>query len=162
MSIVVIIGGVITTIAVSSSKILTKVDMRSELQMEAQIIQNQLTSLALESEGVVAVEFEGESDVIQSMIIQNESLFHQYVFSDMILTYQLYEIIESDEEDEYNLIQTRELSSKVSKVQVVPSTEQELLNSEYMQFNISLTKSRGAETVDYELDNYIVFRNFKK
>ena len=92
MSIVVIIGGVITTIAVSSSKILTKVDMRSELQMEAQIIQNQLTSLALESEGVVAVEFEGESDVIQSMIIQNESLFHQYVFSDMILTLSLIHI----------------------------------------------------------------------
>ncbi|MDE5977898.1 MAG: type II secretion system GspH family protein [Turicibacter sp.] len=168
MTIMVIVGGVIVTITVSNSKILSKVDMRSELQMEAQIIQNQLTNVALDADGVVDVEFEENSDTIKYLIIQNENNLHVYAFSDTTLTYYLYEMIkvetddEADEKYEYHYLQEKELSSKVLNVQVLPSTKEELLNSKHIEFKVSLTKTSGVETVDYEIDNYIVFRNFKR
>lgn len=172
MSIMVIVGGVIVTITFSNSKILSKVDMRSELQMEAQIIQNHLTNVSLDADGVVEIEFEEDSDTIKSLVIQNENQLHIYAFSDSTLTYYLYEMIkgegedededEADEKYEYHHIETKELSSKVLNIQVLPSTKEELLNSEHIEFKVSLTKTSGAETVDYELDNYIVFRNFKR
>ena len=53
MAIMAIIGGVVTTMTISNNKILSKVDMKSELQMEGQIIQTQLTNVALESKGIL-------------------------------------------------------------------------------------------------------------
>ena len=44
---------------------------------------------------------------------------------------------------------------------MIPSTIEELQNSDHMEFNINLSTKRGAEIVNYRVDNYIVFRNFK-
>ena len=154
MSIMLIVGGVLTTMTISNNKILSKVDMKSELQMEGQIIQTQLMNVALESNGVIDCEFKNDSDEIQSLTIQGNQFIHKFIVSSSTLSYQK---LEDDE-----ILQERVLSSKISSIQVIPSTKEELKNSEHIQFNINLSMKRGPQTIDYQVDNYIVFRNFKK
>lgn len=154
MAIMVIIGGVVTTMTVSNNKILSKVDMRSELQMEGQIIQTQLMNVALESNGINHVEFIGNSDQIQSITIYDDDYLYKFTVSGSELIYQK---LQGDES-----LQKRVLSSNISNIQVIPSTLEELQNSDHMEFNINLSMKRGAQVVDYRVDNYIVFRNFKK
>lgn len=154
MAIMVIIGGVVTTMTVSNNKILSKVDMRSELQMEGQIIQTQLMNVALESNGINHVEFIGDSDQIHSITIYDNDYLYKFTVSGSELIYQK---LRGDES-----LQERVLSSNISNIQVIPSTIEELKNSDHMEFNINLSMKRGTQTVNYRLDNYIVFRNFKK
>lgn len=154
MAIMAIIGGVVTTMTVSNNKILSQVDMKSELQMEGQLIQTQLMKVALQSKGVIDVEFKGVSDEIESITIQDDQYIYKFILTDSTLTYQKLSGEEVKED--------RVLSDKISSIQVIPSTKEELKSSEYMEFNINLSMKRGAQTVDYQVDNYIVFRNFKK
>ena len=153
MAIMAIIGGVVTTMTVSNNKILSKVDMKSELQMEGQIIQTQLMNVALESSGVEHVEFINNSDKIRSIIIGDNQYLYKFTVSDNNLIYQK---LQDDQS-----LQERVLSSNISNIQVIPSTIEELQNSDHMEFNINLSTKRGAEIVNYRVDNYIVFRNFK-
>ncbi len=154
MAIMVIVGGVVTTMTISNNKILSKVDMKSELQMEGQLIQTQLMKVALNSNGVIDAKFKEGSDEIQSITIQDNQYTYKFTLSGSTLTYRKLEGEGS--------LQERVLSSKVSSIQVIPSIEEELKKSEYMEFNINLSTKRGSQTVDYRVDNYIVFRNFKK
>ena len=54
----------------------------------------------------------------------------------------------------------KQLSSHISKIVVIG--EEDLEKSSYMEFNITLEMKRGGQVVDYQIDNYIVFRNFKR
>lgn len=159
MAIMVIVGGVVTTMTVTNNKILSKIDMKSELQMEGQIIQTQLMKVALESNGVIEVEFIDDSDLIQSITIEDSQHKHKFKLSGSTLIYKKLEKEENLQEKE---LLSKELSSNISSIQVIPSTEEELKNSEHMEFNINLSTKRGAQIIDYRVDNYIVFRNFKK
>lgn len=154
MAILMIVGGVVTTMTVSNNKILSKVDMKSELQMEGQIIQTQVNKVALESKGISAVEFIDNNGHIKSISIEDEEYIYQFSVDNQQVIYQK---LSGDE-----VIQEKVLSSHVSSIEVNPSTEDKLLNSNYMEFNINLSMKRGAQVADYRVDNYIVFRNFKK
>ena len=116
---------------VSNNKILSKVDMRSELQMEGQIIQTQLMNVALESNGINHVEFIGNSDQIQSITIYDDDYLYKFTVSGSELIYQK---LQGDES-----LQKRVLSSNISNIQVIPSTLEELQNSDHMEFNINLS-----------------------
>ena len=59
-----------------------------------------------------------------------------------------------------NVLVEKQLSSHVSKIVVIG--EEDLEKSSYMEFNITLEMKRGGQVVDYQIDNYIVFRNFKR
>ena len=154
MAIMMIVGGVVTTMTVGNNKILSKVDMKSELQMEAQIIQAQVNKVALESKGISAVEFIDNNGHIKSISIEDEEYIYQFSVDNQQVIYQK---LSSDE-----VLQEKVLASYISSIQVIPSKEDDLLNSNYMEFNINLSMKRGAQVVDYRVDNYIVFRNFKK
>ena len=83
MAIMMIVGGVITTMTVSNNKILSKVDMKSELQLEGQLIQTQLNSVAFESNGVKEVVFKGDTDEIESLTLYDVSYDYQFVLDDL-------------------------------------------------------------------------------
>ena len=153
MAIMAIIGGVVTTMTISNNKILSKVDMKSELQMEGQIIQTQLTNVALESNGIYDVDFIENTDQIRSIMLDDGEYLHEFIISGNELIYQ--KLKNND------ILQKRSLSSNISNIQIIPSTLKELQNSDHMEFNINLSTKRGAEIVNYRVDNYIVFRNFK-
>ena len=153
MAIMAIIGGVVTTMTISNNKILSKVDMKSELQMEGQIIQTQLTNVALESNGIYDVDFIENTDQIRSIMLDDGEYLHEFIISGNELIYQ--KLKNND------ILQKRILSSNISNIQIIPSTLKELQNSDHMEFNINLSTKRGAESVNYRMDNYIVFRNFE-
>ncbi|WP_235069157.1 prepilin-type N-terminal cleavage/methylation domain-containing protein [Turicibacter sp. TJ11] len=154
MAIMAIIGGVVTTMTISNNKILSKVDMKSELQMEGQIIQTQLTNVALESKGIYDVDFIENTDQIRSIMLDDGEYLHEFIISGNELIYQ--KLKNND------ILQKRILSSNISTIQVIPSIEDDLIKSDHMEFNINLSMKRGTEIVNYHVDNYIVFRNFKK
>ncbi|MCU7208711.1 hypothetical protein NEH72_02470 [Turicibacter sp. 1E2] len=158
MSIMLMVGSVITVLSINNNKILDRIDTLSELQLHAQNIQAHLFNCILESEGVVDVEFDNEGNFLKSIVFKNEVFFHQYLVEDGKLIYKLYEI---NNEGKQELIQTQTVSSLIQKIQVIPSSSQDLKTSNYIELNVSLEKKRGMDTLEYQLDNYIVFRNFK-
>ncbi len=154
MAIMVIIGGVVTTMTVTNNKILSKVDMNSELQMEGQIIQTQLNKVALQSQGISAVEFIDDKGHIKSISIKDTEYIYKFSVENQQVKYQK---LSGDQ-----VLQEKVLSSHVSSIQVTPSKGEDLLNSNYMEFNVDLSMKRGIQVADYRVDNYIVFRNFKR
>lgn len=152
MAIMVVVGGVVTTMTFSNNKILSKVDMKSELQLEGQLIQTQLNSVAFESSGVKEVVFKGNTSEIESLTLYDGGYDYQFAVKGNTVIYRK---IQGE-----RVLTEKELSSKVSKIVVVPEGE-DLLRSNYMEFNITLEMKRGGQVVDYQIDNYIVFRNFK-
>ena len=154
MAIMAIIGGVVTTMTISNNKILSKVDMKSELQMEGQIIQTQLTNVALESKGIYDVDFIENTDQIRSIMLGDGEYLHEFIISGNELIYQ--KLKNND------ILQKRILSSNISTIQVIPSAIEELKNSNHMEFKINLSMKRGTQIANYRVDNYLVFRNFKK
>lgn len=152
MAIMMIVGGVITTMTVSNNKILSKVDMKSELQLEGQLIQTQLNSVAFESNGVKEVVFKGDTDEIESLTLYDVNYDYQFVLDHHTVIYRK---IQGE-----NVLVEKQLSSHVSKIVVIG--EEDLEKSSYMEFNITLEMKRGGQVVDYQIDNYIVFRNFKR
>lgn len=154
MAIMMIVGAVVTTMTVSNQKILSKVDMKSELQLEGQLIQTQLNSVAFESSGVKEVEFKGETGEIKSLTLYDASFDYQFILDESTV---IYKKIQGE-----TVLVERELSSHVSKIVILPSGEEVLKISSYMEFNIILEMKRGGQVVDYQIDNYIVFRNFIK
>lgn len=152
MAIMVVVGGIVTIMTFSNNKILSKVDMKSELQLEGQLIQIQLNSVAFGSNGAKEVVFKENTNEIESLILYDESYDYQFAVKGNTVIYRKIQ-------GEKVLIE-KELSSKVSKIVVVPEGEN-LLRSNYMEFNITLEMKRGGQVVDYQIDNYIVFRNFR-
>ncbi|MDO4926683.1 MAG: type II secretion system protein [Turicibacter sp.] len=154
MAVLGIIMATVTVMFISNSNFLSNVDKKSELQMEGQIIQTQLNKVALESKGISAVEFIDNNGHIKSISIEDE----EYIYHFSVDNHQvIYQKLSGDE-----VLQEKVLASYVSSIQVIPSIKDELLNSNYMEFNINLSMKRGAQIIDYRVDNYIVFRNFKK
>ena len=154
MAVLGIIMATVTVMFLSNSNFLSNVDKKSELQMEGQIIQTQLNKVALESKGISAVEFIDNNGHIKSISIEDEEYIYQFSVDNHQVIYQK---LSGDE-----VLQEKVLASYVSSIQVIPSIKDELLNSNYMEFNINLSMKRGAQIIDYRVDNYIVFRNFKK
>lgn len=152
MAVLGIIMATVTIMFLSNSNILSTVDKKSELQMEGQIIQTQLNKVALESKGISAVEFIDNNGHIKSISIEDEEYIYQFSVDNQQVIYQK---LSGDE-----VLQEKVLASYVSSIQVIPSKEGDLLNSNYMEFNINLSMKRGAQEIDYRVDNYIVFRNF--
>lgn len=154
MAVLGIIIATVTIMFLSNSNILSNVDKKSELQMEAQIIQKQLNKVALESRGISGVEFIDNNGHIKSISIEDGEYIYQFSVENQQVKYQK---LSGD-----RVLQEKVLSSHISSVQVIPSKEDALLNSNYMEFNINLSMRRGTQEIDYHVDNYIVFRNFKK
>ena len=68
MSIMLMVGSVITVLSINNNKILDRIDTLSELQLHAQNIQAHLFNCILESEGVVDVEFDNEGNFLKSIV----------------------------------------------------------------------------------------------
>lgn len=147
MAILGIVMATVTIAFTSNSNILSKVDMKSELQLDAQMIQEQLSTIALECSGVVANE--SNQLILQDSLIENN--IHLFELTEKSLGYKMIEI-GSDEET--TILKEKVLSNYVNGMSVE-------VNGRIIKYQIELIMKSGKNTESLTIENQIVFRNSK-
>ena len=143
-----ILGIIIATATVAftaNSNILSKVDMKSELQLDGQMIQEQLSTVALECSGVVT--YEQNRLVLQDSL--TESNVHAFELSGDSLVYKVNEV-QQDEAD--IVLKEKKLSTHVSGMNIE-------VDGTSMKYRVELSMRSGKNTEELVVENRIVFRN---
>lgn len=148
MAIIGIIMAAVTIMFTSNSNILSKVDKKSELQLEAQQIQEQLSTVALECSGI-------DEETIENHLILKDSvdtnLMHHFEVEQGVLRYKVIRKTVS----EITVISTKVLSKSVDSFYVKQSDDHKSIN-----YIIILKKSRGKSEENLTVENKILFRNY--
>lgn len=147
MAILGIIMATVTIVFTSNSNILSKVDMKSELQLDAQMIQEQLSTVALECSGVVS----NESDQLILQDSLTESNIHLFELNEKSLVYKMIEIGSNEEQV---ILKERVLSNYVNDMSVE-------VKGKIMKYQIELSMKSGKNTESLAIENQIIFRNIK-
>ena len=143
MAISTIIMGVVTTMFVSNSNILQKVDMNSELQLQAQLIEQKLNKIAMSSAGVV------DSSPLTLQDGEDETVHHIFEQEGT----ELYYYTKTKQAD-----QTEVMSQRSVLARYVDSFTSEF-DSISLSYDVEFKFTQGAQTETYGLENRIVFRN---
>lgn len=157
MGILSIILGVITIMFTANSKVFSKIDLNSELQLEGEMIQRELMKILPESQGIIDINFdtEGVEGEIISFTVGDKLYNHRFLLDNKEFYYQKLDL------EEGKILNERILSSNVDSIKINPQQEAEILTSKSVEFKIRLVKKKGTQEIEYEIDNYILFRNFK-
>ena len=146
MAITGIIMAAITIMFTSNINIFSKIDHNSELQLEAQQIQEQLSIVALECSGVANL----SENYLSLKDSQNSKIRHQFELEQGILTYRIIQIKGSEE----TVISTKVLSRYVELFEVNQNE-----NLKTIDYHIVLKKSQGKTAESLTIKNKILFRN---
>ena len=157
MGILSIILGVITIMFTANSKVFSKIDLNSELQLEGEIIQRELMKILPESKGIIDINFDtnGVTGEIISFTVGDEAYNHRFLLENKEFHYQKLDL------EEGKVLEEKLLSSNVDSIKINSQQEAEILTSTSVEFKIRLVKKKGTQEIEYEIDSYIVFRNFK-
>lgn len=152
-----IIVGVITTMFTTNSKVFSRIDLKSELQLEGEIIQRELMKILPEAKGIIDINFDtdGVTGEIISFTVGDETYNHRFLLENSQFHYQKLDL------EEGKILNERILSSNVDSIRIIPQQEEVVLTSKSVEFKIKLVKTKGTQEIVYEIDNYITFRNFK-
>ena len=155
MGLVVIILGVVTVVFTSNSKIMNKVDVKSELQLQGELIQRQLMMILPESKGIIEINYKSEdSPEIKSFIADDEMFWHQYLIENEKLSYQ------KIDKSTNNVVNETDLSTYVKSLIIEPENKAQVLSSKKIVLKINLVKVEGGKVGEYQIDQSVVFRNF--
>lgn len=157
MGILSIILGVITIMFTANSKVFSKIDLKSELQLEGEIIQRELMKILPESKGIIDINFDtnGVTGEIISFTVGDEEYNYRFLLENRTFYYQ-----KLDLEDD-KILNEKILSSNVDSIEINPQQEEAILTSKSVGFKIKLVKTKETQEIVYEIDKYITFRNFK-
>lgn len=155
MSLVVIILGVVTVTFTSYSKIINKVDMNSELQLQGEVIQRELMSILPESKGISDITYRSDTSKEISSFVANDELFlHQFFINNNQLIYQ------KIDKSTNKVLSERVLSTDVKSILIKPENKTELINTKKVVIAVNLVKTMGGKTSEYKIEQSIIFRNF--
>ncbi len=150
-------------IYISSTKSISKTEVKTMLQSEAQMIQYKLTPLAMESKGVNSIELDNlengntDNDFIKISSISFEGIdTNNYIFEvndkelNLLVDDKIYNL--SSNIDEFSIkVEESELNDK--------SIEDIIKESKSIEINIVLNKKRGFSDITYPISTIINFRN---
>ena len=148
MAITGIIMAAVTMMFTSNTNILSQIDHNSELQLEAQQIQEQLSTVALECSGVTDI---GQDYLILKDSENPEEILHQFNLEQGELTYRIIQKKDSEE----TVINTKVLSRSVEIFEVIQND-----NLKTIDYQIVLKKSQGKTAESLTIKNKILFRNY--
>ena len=148
MAITGIIMAAVTMMFTSNTNILSQIDHNSELQLEAQQIQEQLSTVALECSGIDDI---GQDYLILEDSENPEEILHQFNLEQGELTYRIIQKKDSEE----TVINTKVLSRSVEIFEVIQND-----NLKTIDYQIVLKKSQGKTAESLTVKNKILFRNY--
>ena len=148
MAITGIIMAAVTMMFTSNTNILSQIDHNSELQLEAQQIQEQLSTVALECSGIADI---GQDYLILEDSENPEEILHQFNLEQRELTYRIIQKKDSEE----TVINTKVLSRSVEIFEVIQND-----NLKTIDYQIVLKKSQGKTAESLTIKNKILFRNY--
>ena len=150
MAITGIIMAAVTMMFTSNTNILSKIDHNSELQLEAQQIQEQLSTVALECSGI------DEKSNFQKHLILNDAIninrTHHFEIQENYLVYQL---IEQTENQSNKVILSKVLSKHIASFSITNQIQG-------IEYSIDLVAKSGKTVETLKLANRIIFRNYKE
>lgn len=155
MGLVIIILGVMTVVFASNSKIMNRIDVNSELQLQGELIQRHLMMILPESKGIIEVIYKTEdSQEIKSFIADDEMFWHQYLIDNEKLSYQ------KIDKSTKKVVNETDLSTYVQSLMIEPENKAQVLSSKKIVIKINLIKVEGGKVGEYQIDQSVVFRNF--
>lgn len=146
MAIFAILMVTVTVAFTSNSNILSKVDMKSELQLDAQMIQEALSTVALECSGV-------ESSTLNRLVLKDSLALNQLHLFELNRNSLVYKVIEVHDNKE-DILSEKLLSKYVNSMSIEVHA-----NEKSMKYKIELSMTSGKNTERLMMENQIVFRN---
>ncbi len=146
MAISTIIVGVMTTMFVSQSNILQKVDRDSILQLQAKDIETTLNKIAMESKGPDSEEEEFNTKLTLKDAVDETK---RHIFEVMQR-----ELIYYTEDDDGNQSSKKTIGRYVDRFSGT-------FNLNSLSYSVEFKLVQGGKTTVYTLENRIVFRNYE-
>ena len=146
MAISTIILGVVTTMFVSNSSILHQVDMNSELQLQAQLVEQKLNKVAMSSTGAKL------TDTNEALILSDSAnLSDEHVFKQV--EDELHYVM-TEASDDQLIEQASVLARHVKSFEFNVDT-----GGNALSYTVIFEMTQGKEKETYTLKNKVVFRN---
>lgn len=165
LSIITVVLTIAYSIQISSIKILSKTEIKTMLQTESQVIQNEINKIGMQSSGVIEAIDVNDNDILDDITKSNvftkvkslslieyldgDKYIHEFKIEDSILSLVT---IEPDKTVK------KELSTYVDSINIKPIKDS-LKNSESIEIEIILYKNKGFNNINYKIPILINFRN---
>ena len=146
MAISTIILGVVTTMFVSNSSILHQVDMNSELQLQAQLVEQKLNKVAMSSTGAKLTDTNEALILFDSANLSDEHVFKQ-------VEDELHYVM-TEASDDQLIEQASVLARHVKSFEFNVDT-----GGNALSYTVIFEMTQGKEKETYTLKNKVVFRN---
>lgn len=169
LAITVVVLGSIYLFFLTSNKTLTSTEINSQLQSEAEIIQNNILRIGDEAVGLTSICSGGIEVLNKKYADFSPSLIDKLTVDSLKFKSGSEEAISYNEvkyEDTKLIINGNILSKHISEFKVRPldlnmvdSSEGKFSNTTGLEFSIKLIKSRGYSKVEYPLTIIVKFRN---
>ena len=169
LAITVVVLGSIYLFFLTSNKTLTSTEINSQLQSEAEIIQNNILRIGDEAVGLTSIRSEGNEVIGKEYSDFSPSLSNKLTIDSLKFQSGSGANISYNEIKYENTTLTVDgniLSKHISEFKVRPldlnmvdSSEGKFSNTTGLEFSIKLIKSRGYSKVEYPLTIIVKFRN---
>lgn len=176
LALTVTVLGIANSMFIAGNKVFSDSDVKSTLQMEANDIQEQLTSIGMQGKVISSIEINGQSSDDDSLYVNKK--YSQLVLSninEMKIEIQAYDK-DSEYSDAGNIsnpkpydilfdhgtlsVNSKILSTNVYSFNVSPqNTDDSFANSYSIQFDIKLNRQEGFTNIKYPVNIKVTFRN---
>lgn len=165
LSIITVVLAITYSIHISSIKILSKTEIKTTLQTESQVIQNEINKIGKQSSGVIEAVDINDNDILEDITksnvftkIKSLSLIEYFDGNKYIHKFKIEDSILSLVTIGSDKTAKKELSTYVDSVSVKP-IKNSLKNSESIEIEIILYKNKGFNNINYKTPILINFRN---
>ncbi len=165
LSIITVVLAITYSIHISSIKILSKTEIKTMLQTESQVIQNEINKIGMQSSGVIEAVDINDNDILEDITksnvftkIKSLSLIEYFDGNKYIHKFKIEDSILSLVTIGSDKTAKKELSTYVDSVSVKP-IKNSLKNSESIEIEIILYKNKGFNNINYKTPILINFRN---
>lgn len=182
IALTVVVLGILYSIFNTGNKVFSDADVKSTLQMEAEDIEEELTSIGMQGIGVTDIKIgEVNCDDDKSLFVDKNYFELQNIINEIKIKGNgkepsvIYQIKGYDKDSEYSddpklynisfkdkslSVNSKILSDHVKSFSVIPQdTNDNFANTSSIEFNIILHHDKGFSKVDYPINVKVTFRN---
>lgn len=176
-----VVIGVLYSVYIGNTKIISKTEIKNMLQTEGQYIQQAISHIGMQSEGIYNIEATKTNDDGDFNLIQMDMKISKDSKDEKKQEYDLYRIkidnsdIENEknkvlklqklDKDTLNITSENILSKNIyeCKIRPIPKTVElsEVVESKAIDIYIKLSKQKGFTNEEYDISTLIKFRNKK-